>query len=363
MPAMPTAQPATAEASRRGQGPVTKLFAKRVHEGGVDGITRFDALSRIIGYWIRRCRRGPCHPRAGVGGDRLLQRRLHRSAVAAGPAAAGDEAALAARRASVEQQQGGTAARRAEFTEDALALEFTHRHGEDWRVCRRLGPVAGLDRHALATRKHAEGLRPRSHRVPRSGGACDKHQAARQDRVRRARWRRSSGWRAPIDATPRRPIIWDRDPWSLNTPGGVVDLRTGMLVPHTTGRDANDQDRHGDAARRVPDLAGVPGHRHRRRRRAAGLSPARRRLLPHRRHHRARAVLPLRHRRQRQVGLRQHRLRPSSATTRPSRRWTCSWRRPANGTRPTWRACAARAWSPRSRPSRAGAGPRASSRR
>ena len=25
---------------------------------------------------------------------------------------------------------------------------------------------------------------------------------------------------------------WDADPWSLNTPGGVVDLRTGRLRPH-----------------------------------------------------------------------------------------------------------------------------------
>ena len=24
---------------------------------------------------------------------------------------------------------------------------------------------------------------------------------------------------------------WDRDPWLLGTPGGTVDLRTGMLRP------------------------------------------------------------------------------------------------------------------------------------
>jgi putative DNA primase/helicase len=26
--------------------------------------------------------------------------------------------------------------------------------------------------------------------------------------------------------------IWDRDPWVLNTPGGLVDLRAGFVVPH-----------------------------------------------------------------------------------------------------------------------------------
>jgi putative DNA primase/helicase len=37
---------------------VIDLFAHQVREGGVDGVTRFEALSRIIGYWIRRCRDG-----------------------------------------------------------------------------------------------------------------------------------------------------------------------------------------------------------------------------------------------------------------------------------------------------------------
>jgi putative DNA primase/helicase len=26
--------------------------------------------------------------------------------------------------------------------------------------------------------------------------------------------------------------IWDADPWLLNTPGGIVDLRTGETLPH-----------------------------------------------------------------------------------------------------------------------------------
>ncbi len=25
---------------------------------------------------------------------------------------------------------------------------------------------------------------------------------------------------------------WDCDPWLLNTPGGIVDLRTGATLPH-----------------------------------------------------------------------------------------------------------------------------------
>ena len=40
------------------RGSVTELFGRQVREGGVDGTTRFDALSRVIGYWIRRAREG-----------------------------------------------------------------------------------------------------------------------------------------------------------------------------------------------------------------------------------------------------------------------------------------------------------------
>ena len=40
------------------KGSVIDLFAHQVREGGLDGVTRFQALSRIIGYWIRRFRDG-----------------------------------------------------------------------------------------------------------------------------------------------------------------------------------------------------------------------------------------------------------------------------------------------------------------
>src|SRR4051812_9944050 len=30
--------------------------------------------------------------------------------------------------------------------------------------------------------------------------------------------------------------IWDSDPWLLNTPGGIVDLYTGKMLPHDPAR-------------------------------------------------------------------------------------------------------------------------------
>ena len=44
------------------RGSVTALFSQQIREGGMDGTTRFDALSRVMGYWIRRCRDGHISP-------------------------------------------------------------------------------------------------------------------------------------------------------------------------------------------------------------------------------------------------------------------------------------------------------------
>jgi putative DNA primase/helicase len=44
---------------------------------------------------------------------------------------------------------------------------------------------------------------------------------------------------------------WDADPWLLNTPGGVVDLKTGR--PRARPRRPDDQDHHGHAGWRLPD--------------------------------------------------------------------------------------------------------------
>lgn len=38
--------------------PVSSILIRKVREGGIDGITRFDALSTIIGYWLRRYHEG-----------------------------------------------------------------------------------------------------------------------------------------------------------------------------------------------------------------------------------------------------------------------------------------------------------------
>ena len=81
-------------------GSVTELFGRKVREGGVDGTTRFDALSRVIGYWIRRCREG--HVTPAQAWDEIVAYNAARidPPWPRGAAGAGGRAALEARRRS-----------------------------------------------------------------------------------------------------------------------------------------------------------------------------------------------------------------------------------------------------------------------
>ena len=118
---------------------------------------------------------------------------------------------------------------------------------------RRLGAVAALDRHPLAARDHAQGLPSRQTGLPRRRPPPAPAPRSRPRSPARARSPRSSGSPAPIDATPPPSDEWDQDLWALNTPGGVVDLRTGKIRPHDRA-DSHDQDhdRHAAAATARP---------------------------------------------------------------------------------------------------------------
>ena len=225
-----------------GKGTVTELFARQIREGGVDGTTRFDALSRVIGYWIRRCREGhveaaqawqeivaynearidPPWPldRLQHEAERLWQRDAERGG--GGPGGPSDVPG-----------DGGPQdeAPPPEFTEDALALEFTRRYGEDWRF------VASWGQWLVWTGAHWR------HETTLMGMHLSRlvcrEAAARCTRARVAAKIASASTVAAVERLARADRRhaatseeWDRDPWALNTLGGVVDLRTGSRRDH-----------------------------------------------------------------------------------------------------------------------------------
>lgn len=227
------------------KGPVPELFGRLVREGGVDGTTRFDALSRVIGYWIRRCRQGhvtpseawdeivaynaaridPPWPEAQLRqeSERLWQRDLAHHRELTDDTAAGGAAS---------QHDAGSAPVR--FSEDELAATFADRHREHWRyvagwgqwlnwtgtVWRREETLQAFDLARQVCREAAVSAPSARTRTKLSSAST----VAAVERLARTDRRHAS-----------TSEVWDRDPWLLNTPGAVIDLRTGNGAAHDPG--------------------------------------------------------------------------------------------------------------------------------
>lgn len=118
-----------------------------------------------------------------------------------------------------------------EFSEDALALEFSARHKHELRYVARWGSWLLWDgaRWQFENTHKAFDL---ARAVARDfANACDKDTTAKKlgaastvaaiEKLARSDRRHA----ATVD-------IWDADPWLLNTPAGIVDLRNGKTLPH-----------------------------------------------------------------------------------------------------------------------------------
>ncbi|WP_291988461.1 phage/plasmid primase, P4 family [Candidatus Accumulibacter sp. ACC007] len=116
-------------------------------------------------------------------------------------------------------------------TDDALALSFTRRYAQDWRYCAQWGKwlvwtgnrwqpddtllVTHLMRHIC----REAAIKASSHRLAAKLASSSTVNGV--ERLARSERRHAS-----------TSDEWDSDPWLANTPGGVVDLRTGKLRPH-----------------------------------------------------------------------------------------------------------------------------------
>lgn len=228
---------------------VTELFARKIREGGVDGETRFDALSRVIGYWIRRCREGHVTPvqaweemvaynaaridppwpedRLRQEAERLWKRDAERYGDVPGDMGDGDDGGGG----SAGGGDAGDGPIPVQFTEDALADSFATRHADVWRYVAPWGQWLTWT-GALWRREDTLQAFDLARRICR--------EAARRSASAKIRTKLSSA--ATVSAverlarTDRRHAttteVWDRDPWLLNTQNGIVDLRSGAGSAH-----------------------------------------------------------------------------------------------------------------------------------
>ncbi|MBU6956000.1 phage/plasmid primase, P4 family, partial [Hahella sp. HN01] len=116
-------------------------------------------------------------------------------------------------------------------TEDGLATAFTRRYGEDWRYCSLWGKwlvwsgmrwnsdqvlfVQHLVRGVCRAASQKADNDKRKGRLASAAAIAAVEKIARSD---------------PLHAST--PEEWDADIWALNTPGGVVELRTGRIRSH-----------------------------------------------------------------------------------------------------------------------------------
>jgi P4 family phage/plasmid primase-like protien len=113
------------------------------------------------------------------------------------------------------------------ISHDALALTFAARHGQDLRhvnVWGRWMLWAGTHWKEEQTRQEFNLAR----KIARE--EAEKHKASVAKELRSAATRAAIVSMASDDpqlAAP--PDVWDRDPWLLATPGGTVDLKTGVM--------------------------------------------------------------------------------------------------------------------------------------
>ncbi|MEX5830376.1 phage/plasmid primase, P4 family [Ralstonia solanacearum] len=116
-------------------------------------------------------------------------------------------------------------------TEDALALAFTRRYHRDWRYVAAWGRWLVWDGRRWRTEDTLAA-------TDLIRNVC-RHAAVNADNPKLAAKLATSGTVGGVERLARADrrhaattSEWDADPWLLNTPGGVVDLRTGRQRPH-----------------------------------------------------------------------------------------------------------------------------------
>ena len=120
-------------------------------------------------------------------------------------------------------------------TEDGLALAFSHEFAEDWRYCAPWGKwlVWNGVRWNVDKALYVQHL---CRKVARVGSLFAE---GPKQKSRLASAGTMSAIERIVRSEPRHSATveeWDANPWLLNTPGGIVDLKTGMRGPHNRER-------------------------------------------------------------------------------------------------------------------------------
>lgn len=219
------------------------LSTTQIAAGGQDGETRFVALSKVIGHWLRNARRGACTLE-----DAWKAVRDHNAAMIVPPwdeARLGREFDALLKKDSLEKgpmpDPAAQARVGAELTldapalsDDAIAADFAVRHGPHWKHISAWGTWYQWG-GKVWERDETGMVRELARRVCRSA-AQQANKAADARNI--ASDKKMTAVLRVAAADPNvalSPSQWDAHPMLLNTPSGVVDLITGEINSHDPG--------------------------------------------------------------------------------------------------------------------------------
>jgi putative DNA primase/helicase len=121
------------------------------------------------------------------------------------------------------------------FSEEALALEFASRHGDKARYVATWNKWLFYDgrRWRVDEKKKALLLARQLCRMYAMAAASASNELTEAKKIASIRTCTAVVTLAGVDPRIAAGVEqWDADPWLLNTPGGVVDLRTGVVRAH-----------------------------------------------------------------------------------------------------------------------------------
>jgi P4 family phage/plasmid primase-like protien len=202
-----------------------------IRAGGLDGVTRFDALSRFMGEQIRRTRLGQ-FPRAEAW--RAV------AAYNANTIVPGWSEARLRREFDalelVDQLNHGRGSAGAydgiDRTEHGLARRLAEEHADEWRYVAGHGWLAWTGSHWRPddTSQILELCRRLCAEATHNQADSDRRRLLSDRTIRAVERLARSDPRIAASAAE-----WDTDPMLLNTPAGVVDLRTGEMLASDPG--------------------------------------------------------------------------------------------------------------------------------
>jgi putative DNA primase/helicase len=124
-----------------------------------------------------------------------------------------------------------------EFSDDAVAAELSKDSGGDWRCAQPAGQWYRWDQRRWA-RDHLKRIFREARRICRRVGlrAASSQMKSALEIARKMSSRERIYAATVLASTEKRHATelkdFDAHPWLLNTPAGIIDLKTGQLLPH-----------------------------------------------------------------------------------------------------------------------------------